>query len=422
MKKGFDKREIPRYHMLYKWRHMTRGLVANIPEGFEKAMEPFRPYFGAPAFEHFKRYVLGLILSENLTIEGIKRIYIQARHPSSLNRFLTVGVWNHQEVNHARIELLKAKGILKGGGWLVFDDTLTHKTGEKIEAIGIFWDHCEERHVLAHNIVTMEYLSPNGECHPLDFRLYLKKAFCQEKNIPFKTKIDLAGELLEYALGLGLEIQGVLFDSWYASKEFIKLLRAKTLRWVSRIKSDRKIKIRGEYVQIKEFAPTLPKVAFRKVCIGGKTYQVFSKALDLNGVGKVRILISYDNEELSGEPVCFATDQIRWEATRILKTYSNRSKIEAFFRDSKQNLGFEDYQLRDLWGIKRHWYLIFLAYSLLVSGLSGITQNVDRRPLTLGGRISQVTREVFGGIVDWITAYVKIGKSTEEICRIAYGF
>ena len=30
-------------------------IVAEIPEEFEKALEAFRPHFGAPAFEHFKR-------------------------------------------------------------------------------------------------------------------------------------------------------------------------------------------------------------------------------------------------------------------------------------------------------------------------------------------------------------------------------
>jgi hypothetical protein len=396
--------------------------VADIPEGLEKALEFFRPYFGAPAFEHFKRYVFGLMVSENLTVEGINRIYIDAKHPSSLNRFLTAAIWPEQDVNDGRIDMLTSEGTLAGKGWLLIDDTLTHKTGKEIEAVGIFWDHCEKRHVLAHNIVTMEFVTPKGETYPLDFRLYMKEDLCRQKKIQFKTKIDLARELIEYALGLGMEIQGVLFDSWYASKEFIGFLGSNGLRWVTRLKSDRNIKIRGEYVQISQFAAALPKVAFREVRIGESIYQVFSKAVDLKGVGQVRILISYDNEEFSGDPVYFATDQIRWEGTRILKTYAKRSKIEAFFRDSKQNLGFEDYQLRDLRGIKRHWYLIFLAYSLLVSGLFGIARDAHKGPPTLGGLITGAARKVFGDLVDWIALHLNRGQSTEEICRIAYGF
>lgn len=395
--------------------------VVDIPDGLERALQEYRRLFGGPAFEHFKRYVLGLMVSENLTIEGINRIFIDAKHPSSLNRFLTAGIWEQCDVNRKRIDMLKSKGTLAGKGWLIIDDTLTHKTGKEIDAVGIFWDHCEKRHVLAHNLVTMEYVTRKGEVYPLDFRLYLKEDLCQEKKIPFKTKIDFARELVEYALGLGIEIQGVLFDSWYGSKEFIRFLRDNSLRWITRLKSDRNIKIRGEYVQISNFAATLPKVGFREIRIGESTYHVFSKAVDLKGVGQVRILISYDNQEFSGDPVYFATDQIRWEGTRILKTYGKRSKIEAFFRDSKQNLGLEDYQLRDLRGIKRHWYLIFLAYSLLVSGLSGIARTGPKGSPTLGGLINSATRNVFGDLVNWIALNLNRGQSTEEICRMAYG-
>ena len=397
-------------------------LVADIPEEFEKALEAFRPHFGAPAFEHFKRYVLGLIVSENLTVEGINRIFIQAGHPSALNRFLTAGIWKQKDVNDARIDVLKTQGVLGGKGWLAIDDTLTHKTGKKIEGVGIFWDHSEKRYVLAHNIVTAEFVNPKGDSHPLDFRLYLKEDQSREKKVPFKTKIELARELVEYALELGLEIQGALFDNWFASKDFIKFLRGKGLHWVTRLKSDRNIKIKGRYVAISEFASTLPRESFRKVQIGDRIYQVFSKAVDLKGVGQVRILISYDNEDFSGSPAYFATDQIRWEGTRILKTYAKRWNIETFFRDSKQNLGLESYQLRDLRGIKRHWYLIFLAYSLQVSGLFGIDQKPRHESPTLGELISRTTRNVFSGLVEWITLQLNRGRSQEDICRIAYGF
>jgi len=397
-------------------------LVADIPKEFERALEAFRPHFGVPAFEHFKRYVLGLIVSENLTVEGINRIFIQAKHPSSLNRFLTTGIWKQQEVNDTRIDILKIQGALGGKGWLAIDDTLTHKTGKQIEGVGIYWDHSEKRYVLAHNIVTAEFVNPKGESHPLDFRLYLKEEQSREKRVPFKTKIDLAQELVEDALQLGLEIQGALFDNWFASKDFIKFLQGRGLHWVTRLKSDRNIKIKGRYVAISKFAGTLPRESFKKVQIGDRVYQVFSKAVDLKSVGQVRVLISYDNEEFSGSPAYFATDQIRWEGTRILKTYSKRWNIETFFRDSKQNLGLEDYQLRDLWGIKRHWYLIFLAYSLQVSGLFGIDPKPRYESPTLGDLITRTTRNVFSGLVGWIILQLNRGRSQEDICRIAYGF
>ena len=68
-------------------------------------------------------------------MEGINRIFIDAKHPSSLNRFLTAGIWRQTDVNNDRIGMLKANGALAGNGWLLIDDTLTHKTGKEMEAV-----------------------------------------------------------------------------------------------------------------------------------------------------------------------------------------------------------------------------------------------------------------------------------------------
>jgi hypothetical protein len=403
-------------------RRSTMPQVAEVPEQLRVALEPYRNLFGAPAFRHLQTYVGGLILSNNCTVEGINRIFIQRKHPSSLNRFVTAGIWDAERVNRARLDDLKASGALLGKGWLVLDDTLTHKTGKCIEAAGIFKDHCNGQYVLGHTIVTAVFVKQDGTCYPLDFRVYLKEDYCQTKNIPFKTKYEFAKELVELAVSLGLEIEAVLFDNWYASKEFINFLQEKPLSWVTRLKSDRNVKIAGRYMAIREFAATLPKEAFKRVMVGETAYWVFSKAVDLKGVGQVRIVISYDNQELEGEPAYFATDRIQWESKRILTTYSRRGKTEGFYRDTKQNLGLEAYQLRDLWAIKRHWCLVILAYSLLVKDLWGITVKLEDKSFpTLGERIGAITKTVFAGLVRWIVTMANHGESDERIVQLAFG-
>lgn len=397
-------------------------VVADLPHQLSAALGEYRKHFGAPAFRHFQTYVCGLIIAENLTVEGINRIFINRKHPSSLNRFMTWSVWDRKEVNGTRLEILKADGGIQGKGWLVIDDTLAHKTGTAIEAVGILKDHAENRYVLAHNIVTAVFVKRDGTCHPIDFSLYFKEEYCEKKKAPFKTKIELAMELVEKAGSLGLEIEAVLFDSWYASKEFIGFLQAKTLMWVTRLKSDRNVKIRGRYVAISDFSRAIPPEAFRIVRVGDTPYWAFSKTVDLKGVGRVRIVISYDNEELQGDPAYFATGNLQWESSRILNTYERRSKTEGFYRDVKQNLGLEDYQLRDLWAIKRHWCLVFLAYSLLVQGLWDLDgKSKDKSSPTLGERIGATTKDVFEGLVRWILTQWNQGRSASRISELAFG-
>jgi SRSO17 transposase len=396
-------------------------VVAEIPDELEKALAPYRKHFGAPAFEHFKRYVFGLMVSENLTVEGISRVFLEAPHSSSLNRFLTWAIWEQEDVNLSRLEQLKQQGPLAGKGRLLVDDSLSHKTGEHIEGVGIFKDHSQGRYVLAHSIVTAEFEAPDGTHHPLGFRLYLKKDYCQRMGLTFKTKIELAMELVELAVSLGLEIECVLFDNWYASKDFMRFLKQHKLHWVTRLKGDRNIKIRGEYVQIQDFAAALPREAFKRMVVDKEPYWVFSKAVDLKGVGRVRILISHESRDLSDSAVYYATDNVHWDPKRILRTYARRWKIETFYRDSKQNLGLEDYQLRDLRAIKRHWCLVFLAYSLLVSGLWGTDVKRKEKPFpTLGEWILSATKTAFKGIVAWIITQWAQGRSAKEIADIAF--
>jgi hypothetical protein len=45
-----------------------------------------------------------------------------------------------------------------------------------------------------------------------------------------------------------------------------------------------------------------------------------------------------------------------------------RWRIETFFRDTRQDLGFGDCELRHAAGASGHWHLLMLAYSLLKLG------------------------------------------------------
>ncbi len=60
---------------------------------FPELVQHYSPFseevFSAQAFIEFERYISGLIVSENKTVEGINRWFVQeSRNQSSLNRLL----------------------------------------------------------------------------------------------------------------------------------------------------------------------------------------------------------------------------------------------------------------------------------------------------------------------------------------------
>lgn len=63
--------------------------LVEVPEIVRHYAPFFESVFSPAAFCQFQRYVSGLIVSENKTVDGINRIFfIDTRNQSSLNRLL----------------------------------------------------------------------------------------------------------------------------------------------------------------------------------------------------------------------------------------------------------------------------------------------------------------------------------------------
>jgi len=134
----------------------------------------------------------------------------------------------------------------------------------------------------------------------------------------------------------------------------------------------------------------------------------------------VRIAASYrDTLDLSKLPNFYTTNRKDWECKRILTTYCDRWPTDTFNEDVKENLGFEEYQLRRLQGIRRHWYLSFVAYSLLGDqGLPGRSRWAVRGQYeSTGQRCRAVVDELLGYLVRWIAQQLQQGGSPEPILQ-----
>ena len=70
----------------------------------------YQDLFSPELYEHFQRYLTGLLVSENKTIQAINGLFVvETREQSSLNRFLTEYSWSTKEFNERRLQLLQAQ-------------------------------------------------------------------------------------------------------------------------------------------------------------------------------------------------------------------------------------------------------------------------------------------------------------------------
>ena len=99
--------------------------------------------------------------------------------------------------------------------------------------------------------------------------------------------------------------------------------------------------------------------------MSGRDYWCFALNVRIPGLGKVRLVISFDNPELSGTYAVLVSKRCDWSAKQVLVTYLQRWPIETFYQDSKRHLGLDEYRMRNAEALMKHWCLVLVAYSLL---------------------------------------------------------
>jgi hypothetical protein len=205
-------------------------------------------------------------------------------------------------------------------------------------------------------------------------------AECAALHAQCHTKSARAIELIKAAVKSNVPLQIVLRDSWFLGQEVAEELARVEKEWVSLLKKNRnlevnsftvrdaqgqKVALAGPHIKVEDLVPLIPRSAYTQVRIGERDYWYFALNLRVSGLGKVRIVISFANAELTGTYAVLVSNRTDWSAKKILETYVQRWPIETFYQDSKGHLGLDEYRMRTATAIKKHWCLVFVAYSFL---------------------------------------------------------
>lgn len=374
-------------------------------------------------FRHFQNYLTGLIVLPNKSMANISRCIVDSADKTNLSRFMSTKLWADAEVNDRRVTYInrqtQAVRQTKAESALIFDDTLCEHVGSLFEYVDRHYDHGDDSYPLAHNPVSSHYVS-GAVRFPVDLRLYRRYEELRQwetfvfKYFPittlpkngkerqrlhkqvdetllqdpgflklhnqFRTKIDLAIELLHAAIAHRLRFDILLFDGWYLSEALVKEATRRRKKWISILKKNRNLEtnsfqlkdadgqaivFEGAHVAVADFVNKIPANAFKMVVVNDKIYWTFTITVRIPSLGKVRLVISYEKEKLTDTFVVLVTNCLDWAPKRIIKTYLLRWPIETFYQDGKEHLGFDEYLMRNAEAIGKHWCLVFVAYSLL---------------------------------------------------------
>jgi DDE superfamily endonuclease len=402
---------------------MELPIVAPAPIVAEHAVV-FRDLFDNQCqFRHFQHYLTGLIVLPNKSMANIARCIFESADKTNLSRVLSDAPWREDAVNRRRIRFMLQKTTphrrRRRDSLVVIDDTLCEHVGNLFDYVDRHYNHGDGTYPLAHNPVTSFYVSGPVR-FPLGLRLYrrdeelTKWEACMAKHFPdlkiptdtkgrnrlhkqvdpillqdpecrarheqFRTKIALAMELVEEAIRCKVPFGVVGFDAWYLAEDVVRGLARRRKDWISLLKKNRlletasfqlrdangwALKLPGPHIAVEELAPLIPAQAYRPVTVREQTYWCFTLAVRLPGLGKVRIVVSVEQESLTGRYVVLITNRVDWTAAKIIGLYWQRWPTETFYQDSKGQLGFNAYRMRSAEAMGNHGCLVFVAYSLL---------------------------------------------------------
>lgn len=402
--------------------------IAGYPSVVSSVLPVFSTVFNKPQLRNFGAYVTGVMVSPNRTVSYMNSLFFAHRDQSALNHFITDSNWSDEELDEKRYEIVQ-EGLRdeEGEGVLEIDDTLTHKTGKHMELAGMFFDHADGTYTLAHDLVS-SHITRGRRSVPLDFEIYAKEGQVPEGQ-QFRDKNTIARDLISKAHAKGVPFSCVTGDSWFFNKETVSLIQSLKKDWVFGCKSNRLVLLKDGWTNVSEWARTVPKEKFKPVEVRyrreKRTFYCYNKDLVMKNLGRVNVLVSYRKPDLSGDPVFLCTNRCDWDAVRIARTYAKRWCIDAFYRDAKQSLGLEDYELRKVKGVKRHITMVFIAHTLLEmgSGLSsqskpGIEAAKAGACLdTIGSKCRHASTEILTSFVDLV---LKIGEKVHgDAAKIA---
>jgi len=227
-------------------------------------------------------------------------------------------------------------------GILVLDDSTLEKPYSPFNALLYrHWSGKQKAVVEGVNLITLLW-TDGVRCVPVDYRVF-------DKDRDGKTKNDHFAEMLLCAYQRGFNPQLVCFDSWYSSIENLKLIRSLGWHFLTRLKSNRQIRVRNG---------KLEAVSEAGLCGGNGTL------CWLKGFGEIKV---FRVRAIDGTSEYWATSLLKMSEAEREDFALSAWRIEMYHRGLKQQCLIERAQCRRLRPVLNHIGLCIRAFVRLES-------------------------------------------------------
>ncbi|MBW2142334.1 MAG: IS701 family transposase [Deltaproteobacteria bacterium] len=352
-------------------------------------------------------YIRGLLLDgERKSIEPMAK-RLPEGNVQAMQQFIGQSPWDPMPVRRRLAERI-SRELIPAHAWIV-DDTGFPKKGN--HSVGVARQYSGTLGKVGNCQVAVSLnLATDDACMPLNYALYLPESWTNDPErmkragVPegtiFKTKWQLAHDLIDEALSWNLSIGVIVSDSAYGKiNEFRQGLSDRELFYLVEVESKTivfnhpssgehkkgrpnktKAKDKPKTLSVKDFAKTLPSWRFKTIRWreGSKGHMVSRFAAlrvqpahghtkkDNKLLPRQWLLIEWPNEQAEPCKFWFSNLSPQTGLRRLVRLAKIRWRVEQNYQQQKEELGLDHYEGRGFTGWHHHVTMNMVAYGFLV--------------------------------------------------------
>src|SRR5882762_7440427 len=327
--------------------------MVGVPETVRKGLRPYRDLFRRDeGFEYVSRYVTGLLVNPNKTLQGIYANQVwPEKKPSrrAMHEAVFEADWNAEELLPRHRALIAPEHRKRGREVISLDWTLVHHDrGPHIYGTVKSYDYVERRMGRFQTVVTA-VIANRQLIDGIEVQIQ-EPSVCKEEEAYLKATVQASYEQMEHARTRILELLHYMehqlaykkrteivvemvaqleeegkfpqanyaFDNGVLTVELTRLIERKGKHWVSEVESSRHILWQDAWRRIDEVATELRQrhpESFRKVvvrCRNGEQKEcwAFTKSVRLKRYGRKRIAMVHERADLTDPPRFLVSDAV----------------------------------------------------------------------------------------------------------------
>jgi SRSO17 transposase len=313
------------------------------------------------SFEAFKYLHVGMISElKRKTLPAIAKA-VGLDNEQGLHHLLTKSPWSVTRLRQTRLKLILK--LLDGQAViLLIDETGDCKKGKHT-------DYVKRQYIgnvgkKENGIVAVTaYALFRGMILPLTFEVYKPKERLKAGD-EYKTKPQIAAEMIRELITLGFRFELVLADSLYGESQvnFINVLESLNLPYIVAIRSNH-----GMWLPQEQEVTCEPWQAFTRTFSNGKTEVRYRSEIIYGKRRTVRYwLLTTDPQTLPDNSTVYVMSNApEVKLDEIGDAYGYRTWIEYGLKQSKNALGWADFRVTDYKQIERWWEIVMSAFTMV---------------------------------------------------------